>query len=231
MPTECLWVAMLWLGALATPDPARLQQALALEKTDEAAGLAALDALVIAYPDWILSRLEDARLRLKRGEGLDLAEANLEAARSFNPENARGHFLWGMLMEERHNRPAAINAYEVALTLRPDYDEARFRIAGLQWAQNDFKAAFDSYRLYAKAHPEAVGARLQLALAAERSGALKEAEKELRKLFDAPASRGLAGRKLAEFYDRTGRAAQAARIRSTIEPPNRKLRELQRSGR
>ncbi|MBS1151301.1 MAG: Tetratricopeptide repeat protein [Myxococcaceae bacterium] len=231
MPTACLWLATVSLAISAVPDPARLQQALALEQTDEAAGLAALDALVVAFPDWVLARLEDARLRLKRGQGLELAEAHLEAARSYHPENARGHFLWGMLMEERRDARAAIASYEIALTLRPDYDEARFRIAGLQLAQGDFKAAADSYRLYVRSHPEAVGARLQLALAAERAGALKEAEQELKRLFEAPASRKVAGRKLAEFYERTGHAGQAARVRAAIEPPARKLRELQRSGR
>ncbi len=228
MSTASLWVAIV---LCATPDPARLQQALALEPKDEGAALAALDALVIAWPDWILPRLEDARLRLKRGEGLDLAEAHLEAARSFNPENARGHFLWGMLMEERHKPEAAIAAYGVALALRADYDDARFRMAGLQLNQGDFAAAAEGYRVYVKAHPDVVGARLQLALAAEKSGAVKEAEHELKKLFETPASKLIGGRRLAELYDRTGRAAQAAKVRAAIEPPRRKLRELQRSGR
>ena len=134
-------------------------------------------------------------------------------------------------MEERHDARAAIAAYEVALALRSDYDDARFRMAGLQFAQGDFKAAADAYRAYVKAHPEAVGARLQLALAAEKSGGTKEAEHELKKVFETPASRHLGGRRLAEFYERTGHAAQAARVRAAIEPPPRKLRELQRSGR
>jgi tetratricopeptide (TPR) repeat protein len=231
MPTACLWVAIVSLAISAAPDPARLQQALALEQNDPGAALAALDKLVLATPDWILPRLENARLRLKQGEGLDLAEAHLEAARSFNPENARGHFLWGMLMEERRNATAAIASYEVALALRSDYDDARFRMAGLQFAQGDFKAAVESYRTYAKAHPEVIGARLQLALAFEKAGSPKEAEQELKKLFDAPASRQIGGRRLAEYYERTGHAAQAAKVRAAIEPPRRKLRELQRSGR
>lgn len=231
MPTAGLWMAIVSLASSAAPDPVRLQQALSLEPSNEAQCLAALDALVIASPDWILPRLEDARLRLKRGEGLDLAEAHLEAARSFNPENARGHYLWGMLMEERHNPAAAMAAYEVALALRSDYDDARFRLAGLQFAQADFKAAAATYRLYVKAHPEAVGARVQFALALERAGSAKEAEAELKKLFDAAATRQIGGRKLAEYYERIGHSGQAAKVRAAIEPPARKLRELQRSGR
>lgn len=231
MPTAGLWMAIVSLAICAAPDPARLQQALALEASNETQCLAALDALVAAYPGWILPRLEDARLRLKRGEGLELAEAHLEAARSFNPENARGHYLWGMLMEERRDAPAAVAAYEVALALRSDYDDARFRLAGLQFARGDFKAAAGSYKLYVKGHPEAVGARVQFALALERAASPKEAEAELKKLFDSAATRQLGGRKLAEFYERTGHAGQAAKVRAAIEPPARKLRELQRSGR
>ncbi len=228
MSTAALW----WAIALsAVPDPARLQQALALEPTNEAAALAALDALIIQHPDWILPRLEDARLRLKRGEGLFLAEAHLEAARSFNPENARGHYLWGMLMEERRDSPAAMAAYGVALALRPDYDDARFRLAGLQLAAGDFAAAAEGYRAFVKAQPTVVAARLQLAVAAERSGAVKEAEAQLRKVFETPPSRAIGGRRLAELYERTGQKAAAQKVRAAIEPPPRKLRELQRSGR
>lgn len=214
----------------AAPDPAKLQAALALEQQDEAKGLKALDALVAQHPDWVLARLEDARLRLRRGEGLELAEAHLEAARSYGPENARAHFLWGTLMEEKQNVPAAIASYEVALAIRPDYDDARYRLAGLWMRSGDFKAAAEAYRAYAKAHPE-VGARLQFALAAEKAGLSKEAEAELKKLFDAPESRQLAGRRLAEFYERAGKAPAAAKVRAAIEPPPRKLRALQKSGR
>lgn len=231
MQTGWLSVAVASTAFAAAPGAARLQEALALEARDEAAGLAALDELVRELPAWELPRLEDARLRLKRGEGLGLAEANLEAARSFAPENPRAHFLWGMLMEERQLPQAALAAYQIALTLRPDYDEAQFRAAGLHFALGDFKAAVEGYRVYASLHPEAVGARLQLAAAAEKAGSPKVAEQELKKLFDAPSSRALGGRRLAEFYERTGHAGAAAKIRSAIEPPARKLRELKHSGR
>ena len=229
MRTVWLSVAAASTAFAAAPDAARLKQALALEATDETAALAALDALVKSEPGWELPRLEDARLRLKRSEGLGLVEANLEAARSFAPENPRAHFLWGMLMEERQRPDAALAAYEVALALRPDYDEAQFRAAGLRFALGEYQAALDGYRAYATAHPEATGARLQLAAAAEKAGSPKIAEQELKKLFDTPATRAVGGRRLADFYQRTGRAAAAARVRQAIEPPARKLRELQRS--
>jgi Tfp pilus assembly protein PilF len=231
MQTVWLSLAVASTSLAAAPDAVRLQEALALEGGDEAAALAALDALVVASPGYELARLEDARLRLKRGEGLALAEANLEAARSFAPENPRAHFLWGMLEEERQRAPAAIAAYRVALVLRTDYDDARFRLAGLLFNVGDFKGAADAYRLFTRAHPEAVGARLQLAAAAERAGAPKEAEQELRKLFEAKGSRVTAGRRLAEFYERSGHPQAAAKVRAAIEPPPRKLRELKRSGR
>ena len=229
MGTAWLSVAVASTALAAAPDDARLKDALALEATDEIAALVALDALVKANPGWELARLEDARLRLKRGEGLGIAEFHLEAARSFAPENPRAHFLWGMLLEERHQPEAALQAYGVALALRPDYDEAQFRAAGLHFALGDFKAAMEGYRAYASLHPEVLGARLQLAAAAEKAGAPKVAETELKKLYDAPASRALGGRRLAEFYERTGHAGAAAKIRQSIEPPARKLRDLKPS--
>ena len=231
MRTAWLSVALASTALAAAPDAARLKEAIDLEATNETAALAALDALVKANPAWELARLEDAQLRLKRSEGLDLAEAHLETARSFAPENPRGHFLWGMLMEERQQPRRALGAYEVALALRPDYDEAQFRQAGLQFSLGDFKAALDGYRAYTGRHPEATGARLQLAAAAEQAGSPKVAEQELKKLFETPATRQLGGRRLAEFYARTGHAGAAAKVRQAIEPLARKLRELPHSGR
>jgi tetratricopeptide (TPR) repeat protein len=231
MQTAWLSVTVASTALLATPDAARLQQALALEANDETAALAALDALVKAEPVWELARLEDARLRLKRGEGLEIAQLHLEAARSYAPENPRAHFLWGQLMEERHDNAAALAAYQVALTIRPTYDEAQFRAAGLHFQLGEWASALEKYKAYAATHPEATGARLQLAAAAEKAGSPKVAEQELKKLYEVPASRTIAGRRLAEFYERTGHAGAAAKIRKEIEPPARKLRELPHSGR
>src|SRR5215813_1493312 len=80
--------------------------------------------------DEALARMEAGRLRLQLGEDLDRAEAHLETARFLVPENPRAHYLWGLLMEERGRRAEAIRSFEMAILYRPDYADARFRLAG-----------------------------------------------------------------------------------------------------
>ena len=193
--------------------------------------LAALDRQVAAKPADPFARLEAAQRRLLNGEELDRALLDLEVARSIVPENPRVHFVFGQLMEERGDAAAARSAYETALGLRDDYDDAHFRLAGLLFQAGAFADAATHYGKYAKAHPEATGARLQHALALEKAGDVPAAEKELKGLYADAKTRALAGPKLADLYERHGREKEALKVRAAVEPPKRKLRELKPSGR
>jgi Tfp pilus assembly protein PilF len=193
--------------------------------------LAALDRKIAKEPSNPLPRLDAAQKRILSGEELDRALLDLEAAKAMLPENPRVHFLYGQLMEERGEPQPAREAYQTAVALREDYDDARFRLAGLLFQQGAFAEAAAEYGRYAKGHPEASGARLQLAAAYEKAGDLKAAEKELKALYADPKTHELAGRKLVELYERTGRGKDAGKIRAAVEPPKRKLRDLKRSAR
>lgn len=193
--------------------------------------LAALDREIAKDPSAPLPRLEAAQRRLQNGEELDRALLDLEVARSILPENPRVHFVYGQLMEERGEAPKARAAYETALVLRDDYDDARFRLAGVLFQAGAFAEAAAAYARYAKAHPEAIGARLQAAAALEKSGDIHGAEKELKALFADAKTRAVAGPKLVDLYERHGRGKEAAKLRAAVEPPKRKLRDLKPSGR
>lgn len=201
----------------------------ALFAADEA--LAALDRKIAAEPSAPLLRLDAAQQRILLGEELDRALLDLEAARSIIPENPRAHFLYGQLMEERGEIASARDAYQTALALRDDYHDARFRLAGLLFQAGAFGEAAAAYAQYAKAHPEGTGARLQLAAALEKSGDAAGAERELKALHADPKTKELGGRKLLELYERQGRAKDATRLRASVEPAKRKLRDLKRSAR
>ncbi|MBX7101337.1 MAG: tetratricopeptide repeat protein [Myxococcaceae bacterium] len=204
-----------------------LQHALAQEAAgDEPGALRELDGLVHRAPTWELPRMESARLLLKRGERLELAQAHLEAARSLAPENPRAHYLWALWLEEEHRPAQAIAALGVALVLRPEFDEASFRLGALLLSQGDAAGAVVAYRRALKRHPEATGSRLQLALALERSGHVAEAEHELSLLAQASATRQVGTAKLADLYARTGREAKAQKLRASLGAPERKLRPL-----
>ena len=228
---------MLALAALtllvAADDAAALKPALALESSgDDTGALRALDALVRAGPALALARIEAARIRLKRGDELDQAELDLEVARSIAPENPRVHFLYGQLMEERGNGAEALRSLERAVLERPEFWEARERLAALYGRQGDWAHAEEQYRAVAHALPDRTPARLQLAFVLEKEGRPSEAIAELKRLLDAQPGSVVVARRLAELYDRTDQPKLAARIRATLDPASkRKMRDLKKSSR
>ncbi|GMU62870.1 MAG: hypothetical protein AMXMBFR34_46330 [Myxococcaceae bacterium] len=224
-----MWMVLL---LAATSADAALTKAQALENDGDDAGAAAiLESAVASDPTWAMARLELGRLQLKLGQRPEAAEVHLDIARSLAPENPRAHYLYALAADEQGRRDTAVKALEVALALRDDYADARFRLAGLLFAEGDFSRAAKTYAEYTALHPEATGARLQLASAWERSGQDALAEKELKALMDVPASRPVAGHRLAELLERQGRKAEAQKVRRALEPPKKPLRALKPSRR
>jgi tetratricopeptide (TPR) repeat protein len=213
---------------LTAPDHGQqLRAALALEEQGNLVAAAkALEKLIAQAPSWELARIEAGRFWLAQGEGLDRAQFHLDAALSLAPENPRAHYLWGLLMNERRRGDEAVRAFEIALYLREDYDEARFRLAGLYQSRGAFEDAARCWRRYLVKHAGEAGPQLQLAAALEGMGHPKDAEVELKKVFADQKTRELGGRKLAEFYDRQGRTKDAAKVRKEASPAGRKLRDL-----
>lgn len=216
----------------AAPHQARLTEALELEKQGaDGQALEKLEALVISDPTWELARLEAARLRLKMGSELERASWHADIARSLAPENPRAHYLWALAQDENGNPVEATRSLEVALSLRADFPDARFRLAGLLSAQRRWPEAVSAWRTYVASMPAATGARLQLAQALEQSGDLKAAETELRALLKVEALRPVATRRLADVLDKAGHHDEASRLRRTLEQPARALRPLKPSAR
>ncbi len=226
---------VLGLTLLAAPNDVglRMQKALSLEQAgDDAGAVALLDRLIAERPELELPRLEAARLRLKRAEDLDLAQLHLEAVRSRTPENPRGQYLWGLLMEERQQPAEAARAYELAVYYRPDYADARQRLGALYLAREDWLRAEVQFRALSRAFPEQPQPRFQLASALERQGRLEDTERVLRQLLDEQPESPVVVRRLADFYDRTERPLLAAKVRKALEPaPKKKMRPLKRSRR
>ncbi|MBM4783907.1 MAG: tetratricopeptide repeat protein [Archangiaceae bacterium] len=216
----------------AAPHQARLADALELEKQGaDAQALEKLEALVVTDPTWDLARLEAARVRLKVGTELERASWHADIARSLAPENPRAHYLWALAQDENGNPVEATRSLEVALSLRADFPDARFRLAGLLSAQRRWPEAVIAWRTYVESMPAATGARLQLAQALEQSGDLKGAETELRGLLKVEPLRPVATRRLADLLDRSGHHDEASRLRRSLEQPGRTLRPLKPSAR
>lgn len=223
-----MWTLLL----LAAVSDGALQQARSLESAGDDAGAAQVLARAVeADPTWAMARLELGRLELKLGLHTDAALVHLDIARSLAPENPRAHYLYALAADEQGAHRAARQALEVALALRDDYSDARFRLAGLLFADGDYPGAVAAYHVFVSNHPDATGAQLQLATALERAGQAVDAEKTLKALMQVPAVRVLAGRRLADLLDRQGRKSEAAKVRVAIDPPKKSLRQLKPSRR
>jgi tetratricopeptide (TPR) repeat protein len=204
-----------------------LEDALEIERSgDTARALQWVEQLVRGDPAWAIARIEAGRLRLKLGEDLDRAEMHLEAARSLAPENARAHYLWGLLMEERGRLRDAIRSLDLAVLYRPDYADARFRLAGDYFSEGNWAQAEAHYRVLSELRSDWTQARFQLAAALEKEGKFAEAEGELRRLVSEQPGSALFRRKLGEFYARSNRPELASKL---LDEPKKKMRELNRS--
>ncbi|MCP3137837.1 tetratricopeptide repeat protein [Pyxidicoccus xibeiensis] len=213
--------------------PTSLPDALALEAAgDDAGALAAVEALVRSRPSWELPRLEAARLLLKMGGALEQAEAHLDVVSSMAPTNPRAWYLRGLLWEERGDTLQAVRAYEQAVQHRNSYEDARFRLGGLWATLGDWLKSELHYRYLARAKPEWVQVRLQLAEVLEKQERQLDAENELLAARSVQPDSPLVLRRLADFYERTGRPQLAQKIRKSMEPaPKRRMRDLKPSRR
>lgn len=225
---------MSWLLALvvATAIPASLDRALALEEQGaDAQAAAELDRVLAEHPTFGLAHLEAGRIALKRSEG-DRARRELSIASALLPENPRAQFFYGMMEQERGALASAEAALERAVLLRPDYVEARVRLAALYLAQGDALHAEAHLQAAVDADPTQLVARLQLARAVELQGRTADAERQLSALHAAHPTSPVVTRALASFYDRTERPGLARAIRGeAAQPPKRKLRPLRPSRR
>jgi tetratricopeptide (TPR) repeat protein len=230
-----MWMVTALLVAAAPAAPGEIENVHALEREGrDADALAAVDALVRRLPGSELPRLESVRLRMKLARELERAAFDADVARSLAPENPRAHFLFGLVSEERGEEEEAVRAYEMALILRPSYEEPRFRLAGIYFARGDWALAEEHYRELAGEDPEPSSARLQWIAALERQGREAAAEQELIRIRRADPGSTAVARRLVALYERTGRPGLAQKILAELETPGaneKKMRPLRRSRR
>ncbi|MGA9526462.1 MAG: tetratricopeptide repeat protein [Myxococcaceae bacterium] len=228
-----MWMLLSLIVSSSGADaPATLQSALSFERAgDDERALSALDALLREAPASVLARLEAGRIRLKLARELDQAELDLDAARALAPENPRAQYLWGMLQEERGRAEQALAAYRNAVSFRPTFEDARFRLAGLHFARGEWTAAEEHYRALSGLRPDWTQVRLQLVSALEQQGRWADAEAELVRIRREQPGSKLVVRRLAELYERTNRPEEARRLRTELEGDSgqRQMRPLRKS--
>jgi len=72
--------------------------------------------------------------RNPEGKDLDLAKANWERAMELKPTDAKVYYNLGAIYEKLNDPPNALRAYQIALSLRPEWVEARLKVASA-WSQ------------------------------------------------------------------------------------------------
>jgi tetratricopeptide (TPR) repeat protein len=229
-----MWMAVIAIVVAGCSGAADgLDEALALERAGrDADALGALDALALRSPAWELPRIEAARLRMKLGRELDRAAADLQLALSLAPGNPRAHYLFGVAAEGRGDEEAAMRGYDAALSLRPSYEEARFRLAGIHFARGEWALAEHHYRELAQGSSASSQARLQWIATLEKQGRDDAAEAELVRMREADPRSMLVAHRLAALYERTGRMDLARKIATQADAPERKkMRPLRKSRR
>lgn len=232
---QCMWSVLTVALLLAAPSarPPSVSDALALEKKgDDVAALALLDRLIQSQPTWELPRLEAGRLRIKLGQDVERAQLDLDVARSLAPENPRAHYLYGVVREEQRADEDALRAYRIAVSLRPSFDDAQFRIAGIHFARGEWAEAEAAYAALGKRRPDWMQVHLQRVTALERLERWADAEQALVQLRSREPRSPVVARRLADLYERTGRPELAQKLRAELAPKNeRKLRPLKKSRR
>jgi predicted Zn-dependent protease len=166
-----------------------------------------LEGALRASPDSDDVRLELADLLLSDGRENDRVAALLEAVRA--RDRARWHLLTARLAEARGDDPAAVDAYGRALAGADDPD-ARFRRAlALERLGRADEAIAELERVRAERPRDAL-VRTKLGERYEAASRFPEAESELRAAAEAQPERAAGWERLAGFYERRGRRADAS---------------------
>jgi tetratricopeptide (TPR) repeat protein len=211
----------------APPPEALLARARALRAQGDLAGARSqLEAAVRAEPHSDEARLELAELLVSDGDDPALAWTLLRGVRS--RDGARWSTVSGRLGELVRDDAWAVDAYARALEAADDPDVRFRRALALERIGRYDEATAELERVRATRPDALVSARLGERY--EAAGRLREAEAELRAAALAQPERAGGWERLALFYERRGRLAEAgaalARAREAGGRNGRTLRPL-----
>ncbi len=90
----------------------------------------------------------------KKAGNADEARRQLEKSISYYDSLYQVHYVYGDLLAGMGEKERAIEAFERALELKPDYYNAAARLAALHYEAKDYEATLDNYALMYKLNPE-----------------------------------------------------------------------------
>jgi len=118
--------------------------------------------------------MEDVAMLIREGK-IEEAEQRLNQRRAEADRNAGWHCARGRLLDAKGDREAAIDAFEAALQIDPNYAQAAFQLACLLDLHGDEEGALKIYQSLAHRSPTHVNALLNMAVLYEDQGKSEQA--------------------------------------------------------
>jgi predicted Zn-dependent protease len=199
---------------------------------DLSAAAAWLDRAQRTAPRWALPKLELAEVLLDEGGAPERAMGLLSEAQALESQNPRLYHLRALALLEKGDPALAEASERAALSLRPEFPEARQTLGEALWRGGKREEALQIWRDLSSRHPQDTMRRALLVDRLLDEGRGPEAEAELRILVAAQPKNPIWHRRLARTLDAEGRAFEAVSERGKADAlsgtpaTKRKLRRL-----
>ena len=162
---------MFAVAASPTPDGENALGLRLLLDGKPAAAIEHFDRALALDPSFAEARLNRGVARLNLGRNTE-ASADFEAiyADEKSSLRARAAYHNGLALDRLGRTHDAGVWLERALTLDPEYDDARLMLGSVREREGDLQAAGRLYLDYLKRHPDSIAAMLRLGVTAHRAG-------------------------------------------------------------
>ncbi len=151
--------------------------------------------------------------------------------RAGDRKSAERAFVQAEDAQQRHDWPAAVDAYQKAARLDPSWFEAQYNYGVMAYDLGDFSQALAADEMALAIQPGSTGARYNFALALKSAGYMTDAEIELRKVIAADPNDVKAHLALGNLYAQQLRNPASARTEYlkvlALDPRNPKATDIQ----
>jgi tetratricopeptide (TPR) repeat protein len=137
-----------------------------------------------------------------------------------SPEKARGYNNLGSAYRRKNENEVAMRYYEQALSLKPDFKEARFNLANVLKEKKELKRAAEEYTKILLTHPEDASARNCLGVVFDEMGMPGKAREQYRLAALTDKNSGYADYNLGNAYFKEGKTDEAIAAYERAEQRN-----------
>lgn len=136
-------------------------------------------------------------------------KSNLEKIIDLAPDSAYGHFSKGWFWAQEENYPMAVEEYQIALQIRPQFGEARNNLASAYFHLGNWSESVREYEEVLRQYPEWSETHLNLGSAYYMAGRPFASVQAWEKALDLNPEIFIAHYYLGLIFDKLGRKAEA----------------------